>query len=171
MKIKIKYKMLDDIPMPMIIDKGDWIDLRSSVTATLSGPIVPRTKKDSERKVAFTDYFLPLGIAMELPKGFEAIVNPRSSIFKKFKVILANSQGVIDNSYNGDTDEWKAHVIPFEDITIKKGERIFQFRIQLSQKATMWQKLRWLLSSGIELVEVNELGHPDRGGHGTTGVK
>ncbi len=64
-----------------------------------------------------------------------------------------------------------AHVIAFDDIEIKKGERLFQFRIQLSQKATMWQKLRWLFASGIKLVRVNELGHHDRGGHGTTGTK
>lgn len=171
MKLKIKYKMLEGIPMPVIIDKGDWIDLRSAVTANLMGPTVTRAKKDADRKVAFTDYFIPLGVAMELPKGFEAVVNPRSSIFKKFKVMLANSQGVIDNSYNGDDDQWMAHVIPFEDTVIKKGERMFQFRIQLSQKATIWQKLKWLFSNGIELVEVDELGHPNRGGHGTTGVK
>lgn len=171
MKLKIKYKMLSDIPMPAIIDKGDWIDLRSATTVELNGPTVPRTKKDADRKVCFTDFFLPLGIAMELPKGFEAIVNPRSSIFKKFKVILVNSQGVIDYSYNGDNDEWMAHIIAYDDIKIRKGERMFQFRIQLSQKATMWQKLKWLFSNGIELIEVDKLGHPDRGGHGTTGVK
>ncbi len=105
MKLKIKYKMLSNIPEPLIYDKGDWIDLRSTVTASLAGPSVMRAKKDADRKVSFVDYFIPLGIAMELPKGFEAVVDPRSSIFKKFKVILANSQGVIDNSYSGDNDE------------------------------------------------------------------
>ena len=55
--------------------------------------------------------------------------------------------------------------------TIHKGDRICQFRIQLSQKATMWQKLKWLSSSGIELVEVDDLGDNNRGGFGSTGVK
>jgi len=171
MKLEIKYKMLADIPVPEVIEKGDWIDLRSAVTANIAGPTAIRAKKDTDRKVSFVDFFIPLGIAMELPKGFEAVVNPRSSLFKKFKVILANSQGVIDNSYRGDTDEWMAHIIAFDDIEIKKGERLFQFKIQLSQKATMWQKLKWLFSSGVKLIEVDKLGHPDRGGHGTTGVK
>jgi dUTP pyrophosphatase len=108
---------------------------------------------------------------MELPKGFEAVVNPRSSIFKNFNVILANSQGVIDNSYNGNDDEWMAHLIVFRDVDIKKGDRIFQFRIQLSQKATVWQKLKWLFSSGVKLVRVVELNHPNRGGCGSTGIK
>ena len=172
MKLKIKYKMLADIPAPEIIEKGDWIDLRSAETVDIPGPIVTRAKKDEQRHVVFDYYLLPLGIAMQLPKGFEAIVNPRSSMFIKYGCILSNSQGVIDNSYCGDNDEWKAAIIPmFSDIHIRASERIVQFRIQLSQKASIWQKLKWLFSNGIELVEVDELGHPDRGGHGTTGVK
>lgn len=50
-----------------------------------------------------------------------------------------------------------------------KGDRICQFRIQLSQKATVWQKLRWLFSSGIKFVKVDDLGGTDRGGFGSTG--
>ena len=171
MKLKIKYKMLDDIQEPLLSSNGDWIDLRASTTVEMAGPIALKSKKNSERKVVIPHFLLPLGIAMELPKGFEAIVDPRSSIFLKYHCILANSQGVIDNSYNGDGDEWKAHLIALDDTVIKKGERIVQFRIQPSQRATMWQKLKWLFSSGIELVYVDKLGNPDRGGHGSTGVK
>ena len=58
-----------------------------------------------------------------------------------------------------------------ETVSIKKGDRICQFRIQLSQKATFWQKLKWLFSSGIELVEVDSLNNKSRGGFGSTGVK
>ena len=54
---------------------------------------------------------------------------------------------------------------------IEAGDRICQFRAQLSQKATMWQKIKWLLSSGIELVEVDDLGDNNRGGFGSTGVR
>ena len=57
------------------------------------------------------------------------------------------------------------------ETTIEAGDRICQFRIQLSQKATMWQKIKWLLSSGIELVEVDDLGDDNRGGFGTSGIK
>ena len=57
------------------------------------------------------------------------------------------------------------------ETTIKVGDRICQFRIQLSQKATLWQKIKWLLSSGIELVEVDNLNNEDRGGFGTSGIK
>ena len=56
------------------------------------------------------------------------------------------------------------------EATIEAGDRICQFRIQLSQKATMWQKLKWLLSSGIELVEVDDLSDDNRGMN-VTGIK
>ena len=172
MKLKTKYKMLAEIPEPQIIDKGDWIDLRSAETIDIPGPVVTRAKKNEQRHVVFDCHLLPLGVAMQLPKGFEAVVNPRSSMFIKYGCILSNSQGIIDNSYCGDNDEWKAAIIPMSsDVHIKAGERIVQFRIQLSQKATMWQKLKWLLSNGVKLVYVDELDNPNRGGHGTTGVK
>jgi dUTP pyrophosphatase len=55
--------------------------------------------------------------------------------------------------------------------TIHRGDRVCQFRIQPSQKATVWQKLKWIFSNGIELVEVDNLEGPDRGGFGSTGVQ
>jgi len=57
------------------------------------------------------------------------------------------------------------------ETTIEAGDRICQFRIQLSQKATMWQKIKWLFSSGVELVQVDDLGDNNRGGLGSTGIK
>jgi len=171
MKLKIKVKTFDQLQEPIIFEKGDWIDLRSAVNVTLPPPTITRAKKDSERTVVFSQGLVPLGVAMELPKGFEAVVNPRSSMFLKFGVVLANSQGVIDNSYNGDNDEWKANLISLTGTTIKQGDRIVQFRIQLSQKATVWQKLKWLFCNGIKLVHVGELDHTNRGGHGSTGVR
>ena len=41
---------------------------------------------------------IPLGVAMELPKGYEAHVVPRSSTFKNFGIIQTNHMGVIDES-------------------------------------------------------------------------
>lgn len=52
--------------------------------------------------------------------------------------------------------------------SISKNTRICQFRIQPSQKATLWQKLKWFLASGIKLVEVDSLNETDRGGLGST---
>lgn len=73
-------------------------------------------------------------------------------------------------SYRGNDDEWHYVCSTMTKATIHKGDRICQFRIQLSQKATFWQKLKWLFSSGIELVEVDKLNDTNRGGFGSTGV-
>lgn len=171
MKLKIKVKRINkNLPLPTIIKKGDWVDLRSSETVELNAPKAS-TLKQADRKVAFDSRLIKLGVAMELPKGFEAVILPRSGTFNNFGVILADSEGVIDNIYCGDNDEWGFNAIAFRDATISEGDRICQFRIKLSQKATVWQKLKWLLSSGIEIVEVNKLNNPDRKGIGSTGVK
>lgn len=179
MNIKIKIKKINpNITLPFILDKGEWIDLRASQTVTLKGPQAGTLKRKecngeniSFRDVTFDVSKIPLGVAMKLPKGFEAMVLPRSGTFNTFGIILANSEGVIDNSYSGNEDEWKFQAIAFNHTTIDAGDRICQFRIQLSQKATMWQKIKWLFSSKIELIEVDNLDDNNRGGFSSTGVK
>ena len=177
MKLKIKIKVLTEGCMPEIIKKGDWIDLKLAETVHLMPSQAGTLKKRQEqlqtlsyRSVTSEVTYLPLGVAMELPKGFEAVILPRSSTPKKLGIICANSMGVIDNSYCGDQDEWKFPAIAIRETTIEKGARICQFRIQLSQKATFWQKLKWLFSSGVELVQADSLNNDTRGGLGSTGV-
>lgn len=177
MKLKIKVKVLTKGCMPVINENGDWIDLRAAEDIVLKAPQAGVLKRKiidgveiSHRDVSFDTKLFGLGIAMELPKGFEAQVLPRSST-PKLGFFQPNSEAVIDNVYNGNNDEWKYWATALRDTTIHKGDRICQFRIQLSQKATMWQKIKWLLSSGIELVEVDDLGNDNRGGFGTSGVK
>ena len=137
--IKIKY--LRDIEKIEKIGIGDWIDLRAGEDVTM---------KAGEYRM------IPLGVAMQLPKGYEALVAPRSSTFKKYGLILTNSIGVIDESYKGDNDEWNFLAYAMHDTVIQKNERICQFRIIEHQPL-------------INLVEVDTLGNPDRGGIGSTG--
>lgn len=155
MKMKIKYKAPYELK---ITDKGDWVDLRANENVMFD----------------LSNYkMIDLGIAMELPKGFEAVMASRSSTFKNWGIILGNGIAVIDNSYSGNNDIWKypAYLLRnFRSETkIYKGERICQFRIQPSQKATIFQKLRWLFTNKIEYVRVDSLKNIDRGGFGTTG--
>lgn len=152
MKIKVKEIVLGC--MPVISPKGDWIDLKIAEDVTLK-------KGDST--------IVGLGVAMRLPKGMEAIVNPRSSLHKNFGVILSNSQGVIDNVYQGDDDQWGAPLIATRTTIIPRGTRVCQFRIQLSQFATRWQKIKWLFSSPVTLKKVSNLSSQGRGGFGSTG--
>lgn len=179
MKLKIKVKRINkNLPMPTIIDKGEWVDLRASKDVKIEGPQSGVLKyhmfegeRVGHREVKFSNELVPLGIAMQLPKGFEAHILPRSSTFKNFGIILGNMMGIVDSSYCGDNDEWLFNAIALRDCIFAEGERICQFRIQLSQKANIFQKLRWLFSNGIEFVEVENLGNPDREGIGSTGVK
>lgn len=178
MKLKIKVKRTNILlDLPEVIEKGDWIDLRASENVIMHAPKANTLKRhkvdgkgESHRDVEFDFKLISLGVAMQLPKGFEAVVLARSSTPKKFGIMTANSEGVIDNSYCGNNDEWKYPAIALRDTIIHEGDRICQFRIQLSQKATFWQKLKWFLSSGIKIVEVESLDGADRGGIGSTGV-
>ena len=158
MKLKIKVKEITEGCMPEIIEQGDWIDLKLAEDVRFTGTEV------QSRKIKY----LPLGIAMELPKGFEAYVLPRSSTPNKWNIELANSQGVIDESYKGDDDEWRYIAKAFKAVEIPKGTRICQFRIMPKMNASFWTKLKWLFSNGVELIKVDNLNNNNRGGIGST---
>ena len=140
-KIKIKYHT-DEIEKLRYIDgKSDFIDLRAA--------------EDVELKAG--DFkLISLGISMELPKGYEAHIVPRSSTFKTWGIIQTNSMGIVDESYRGDSDIWKMPVYATRDTTIHKNDRICQFRIMKHQPT-------------IKFEEVNHLEGVERGGFGVTG--
>lgn len=171
MKLKIKVKVLVDGCMPEISKLGDCIDLKSAIDmdipAPQSGTLKKRADQDGNevgyRNVTMETYYVPLGVAMELPKGFTAKILSRSSI--------PNGMGFIDNLYKGEEDEWNYICSPMRETSIKKGDRICQFEIGLSQHASTWQMLKWLLSSRIELVWVEDLEGKQRGGLGSTGLR
>ena len=180
MKIKVLEKT--EGCFPEIIKKGDWIDLYTAQDITLKCPqackLHRRKGKNQEveneertRDVVFDYTLIPLGICVEVPKGYESIVVPRSSTFKKYGLLQTNSIGVIDQTYCGDEDEWKMPVVATRQITIPKGTRIAQFRIQPSQMATPWQKLKWLSTGAPKLVKVDSLNNKNREGFGSTGEK
>ena len=143
---------------------GDLVDLFAYRTVDMKCPHV----KD-EGGVVFDFNLIPLGVAMKLPDGMKANVYPRSSLFSKKGVILANSVGQIDNSYCGDSDVWMFGALAFNNTTIEEGERIAQFEVVPGKNATPWQKLKWLLSDGYEFEFVDSLGDGNRGGIGSTG--
>lgn len=164
MKLKIKVKELTENCMPIIIKKGDLIDLKAAGNYSFNGPTI------KDNKIIFDEQVVSLGVAMELPKGMMAKLRGRSSLTKKHGVIPTSS-GEIDNSYNGNEDEWMLRLCAIKEGHINKYDRIAQFEVVPSQKATLWQKLKWLFSSGVKLVKVDNLQENSRGGFGSTGVK
>lgn len=167
--MKIKVKLFNPRCKFESIKKGEWIDLKSAEEYITEAPIAKRARKDSERDVIFKYHMIPLGIGMKLPKGFEAIIAPRSSTFKNFGTVQCNSLGIIDTCFSGPKDQWMYPCIDIvEGKTIEVGDRICQFRIQLSQKATIWQKIKWLFTNKIEFEFVDDYEGEDRGGFGST---
>ena len=161
MKIKVK---LNNLSCKIEQNKkGEWIDLKVATTLSLKAPTINGINK-------FDTALIPLGISMELPKYFEANIVPRSSTFNNFKIILANSMGIIDSTYNGDGDEWKFQAIALDSTKINEGDRIAQFRIRPSQFAPWWIKLKWLFTSSIQFEFVSSLVNTARGGFGSTGI-
>ena len=164
-KKTIRIKYFDDAKKLEKISKGDWYDLYAN-----KDMFIPEG----------TRAMIPLGVAMELPEGYEAHLAPRSSTFKTWGIIQTNSVGVVDHSYMGDNDQWHMPVYCLvgkdrkydecgimEDCGIymnncgtfiHKGDKIAQFRIMEVQPE-------------IEFEEVEHLGNEDRGGFGSTGTK
>ena len=178
MKQKIYIKLFEGAEPLVIKEQGDWIDLKTRVDIHMKSPFantLSRVRKKDEqsltRNVEFEHMLIPLGVGMILPKGMEAHVLPRSSTYSKWKIIMWNSEGIIDYTYQGEADEWKFPAIAFDDVNIPAGTSIAQFKIVPSQNATWWQKLKWLLSSGVEIHYVDKLNDVSRGGIGSTGDK
>lgn len=121
--------------------KGDWCDLYCIEDVSLN-------KGDFK--------LISQGISIKLPEGYEAIIAPRSSTFKKYGILQANGIGIIDNSYCGDGDIWMFPAYATRDVVIEAGTRICQFRIQKKQPR-------------LEFISVSSLGEEDRGGFGSTG--
>lgn len=142
---EIKVKYFTDIEEIDFIEgaKSDWIDLRCAEDITL---------KAGEFKL------IPLGVGMILPEGYEANIVPRSSTYKKYKILQTNCFGVIDNSYSGDGDQWMFPALAIEDTFIEKNERICQFRINKKMDP-------------VKITKVEKLNDKNRGGFGSTGTK
>lgn len=139
--MKLKVKLFNPACKIEKIKKGDWIDLRAAnAVAYKAGEIV---------KIYF-------GVAMQLPENHEAHLLPRSSTFKNWGLVLVNSQGVIDESFCGDGDQWFGNFLAFRAGEVQVGERIAQFRVMEKMPE-------------LEIEYTDHLGNADRGGEGSTG--
>lgn len=141
--IQIKYFTDKITKLDYIGGKSDWIDLRAAETIEM---------KAGEFRL------IPLGVAMQLPEGYEAHIVPRSSTFKNFGIIQTNHCGIIDESYCGDNDQWYFPAYALRDTTITLNDRICQFRLFTHQPQIVFD-------------EVATLSNENRGGFGSTGTK
>lgn len=103
---------------------------------------------DSQKKI-------PLGVAVEIPKGYMGLLVPRSSM-SKTPLRCANSVGIIDADYRGELSIVYENV-SCNDYTIFRGDRIAQLII--------------IPVAMVDVLDVNELSETERGagGYGSTG--
>ena len=141
--VEVKYFNTDIKEIKNIEMKSDWYDLRAAESISI-------------KKGEFT--LVPLGVAMKLPRGYEAHVVPRSSTFKNYGIIQTNGVGIIDNSYCGDKDQWFMPVYATRDTSIEFNDRICQFRIVKKQPVIDFNKVFHLIGR-------------NRGGFGSTGLR
>lgn len=138
--IEIKYNQ----GMPTVTQEnyGNWVDLYTA---------------NQEELAAGEFKLLSLGVRIKLPQDCEALVIPRSSTFKRYGIIMANSIGLIDSTYCGNNDIWQFPAYATRFTRIPKHTRICQFRVLKSMPPIIFK-------------EVENMKYPDRGGFGSTGV-
>ena len=120
---------------------GEWYDLATAEDVYLQAGEYQR---------------ISLGVAMEMPPGYYAVMAPRSSTFERWGVIQANSIGIYEQAYCGDGDIWAFPALAMRETKIPKGTRICQFTLVPKRFP-------------IKFIPVEAMGNPDRGGFGSTG--
>ena len=158
---EIRVKMMDS-KLDRLRYTGDWVDVRISAINNVNATSAEIEKSrlllqrgQVTTVLAGDPIKIAHGFALELPEGFEAIIHPRSSLFKKTGLIFVSS-GVIDEGYSGDGDEWFSVWYATREAELFYDQRIAQFRIQNKQPE-------------LDFKFVSHLGNSDRGGHGSTG--
>lgn len=140
-KLKIKYHVKELEKLHYIDGKSDWIDLRVAENVSM---------KQGEYRL------ISMGISVEIPKGYEMLIVPRSSAYKNFGILQTNAMGVVDESFCGDNDIIHMPILAMRDTEIHINDRIGQFRLMPHQPE-------------VHFIEVDHLDNEDRGGFGTTG--
>lgn len=142
--VKVKIANRSGLPLPEYkTAESAGMDLSSAEAEAI-------TLKPLERKLIKT------GLFIELPKGLEAQVRPRSGMAYKHGISVLNSPGTIDSDYRGEIGVIAVN-LSNEEYTIEKGERIAQLVIAKHERA------EWV---SVETLDETERG---AGGFGSTG--
>tara|TARA_Y100000996_G_scaffold356534_1_gene297467 strand:+ start:672 stop:1106 length:435 start_codon:yes stop_codon:yes gene_type:complete len=143
--IKILIKRLSkEVSLPKYETSGSsGMDLGSNIDANIS-----------PGKIAI----IPTGLALSIPKGFEAQIRPRSGLAAKKKISVLNTPGTIDSDYRGE----------IKVILINLGEEIFKV-----EKGLRIAQMVFCPIVQAQFREVDDLNETERGkgGFGSTGTK
>ena len=143
--MEVKIKRLDkELPIPCYAHQGDaGCDLYSTAEQT----ILPHERA-----------LIPTGIAISLPEGHAAFIQPRSGLAAKHGISIVNTPGLIDSHYRGEIKVCLINNDPRASFTVRRGDKIAQMVIQKVEQA--------------KFVEVDELDETARGegGFGSSGL-
>ena len=145
MKVKVINKSGFDLPK-YETENSAGMDLRACFSNGENGEIIERGKR----------LLIKTGIFLEVPKGYEVQIRPRSGLAFKFGVTVVNSPGTIDADYRGEIGVILINhgEVPF---IVNHGDRIAQMVLAKCEQA--------------EWDEVDNLSETERGegGFGSTG--
>lgn len=142
MIIKVVNKSGRELPQ-YATESSAGVDLR----AAIDGPIVLEPLQRA---------MVPTGLYMEIPKGYEGQVRPRSGLAAKHGVTVLNTPGTIDADYRGEIRVILVN-LSSQAFEIQPGERIAQMVFAKHEKA-QWEE--------VETLEESARG---AGGFGSTG--
>ena len=142
----MEVKIVNHSPYPLphyATEHSAGLDLRASIAT-------PMTLNSLERAM------VPTGIFIELPRGFEAQIRPRSGLAARHGLGIVNSPGTIDSDYRGEIKILLVN-LSAEPFVLNPGERIAQMVV------ARYERVEWN--------EVAELSGTERGsgGFGSTG--
>lgn len=106
---------------------------------------------------SYSTKLIHTGIKLEIPRGYEGIIRPRSGTSLKTPLRIANSPGVIDSTYRGEICVITSN-LSNKDYLVKKHQRIAQFTIKK------------VIDFEMEEVEEIDETSRDEGGFGSTGM-
>lgn len=89
---------------------------------------------------------VPTGLFIELAKGYEAQIRPRSGLAIKKGITVLNTPGTIDSDYRGEIGIILINLSK-EEFIIKNGERICQMIINKHETA-IWNEVEILEETG-----------------------
>jgi dUTP pyrophosphatase len=144
-KLMVQQIAGSDLPLPAYQSAGAaGLDLAAAVTEPVAIP--PGGRR-----------FVPTGIKVAIPEGYEGQVRPRSGLALRHGIGIVNSPGTIDSDYRGEIGIVLVN-LGAEPFTVNRGDRIAQLVIAPI--------------AHVDVEAVNALDATERGGsgYGSTGV-
>jgi dUTP pyrophosphatase len=140
----IRIKLAEGVSLPQYQTQGAaGIDLRANI-------LCQRAIKPMERML------IPTGLFIEIPKGHEGQIRPRSGLAAKHGITVLNSPGTIDSDFRGEI-----HVL-----IINFGEHVYALQPRERIAQLVFSKFEEAIFEHCELLSETERG---AGGFGSTG--